>query len=340
MWKSFFGPDRRKTASHKLHDPENPCDGEFDPIASKADILSCFRIILGRKPNLEEWPGHSSRAGELLEDIVRTFVNSQQFKSRGLLNPEIPKNIVHADTGRFIIWANASDPVIGAPALAGRYEPHVAKVISDTLKQGDTFVDVGANIGYFSLLASSIVGSTGRVYSIEPNDLNVKLLEKSRSENGFEHLRVLQIGASEHIETLFLHAASGNGSTGALQSDQIFSSRTIPGIPLDLVLADRSSRIRLLKIDVEGFEYKALSGMRSILEADQPDLVIEFAPKGLQGIDGKGFLDWLAAQGYQFRIIPKNGTLGAVIAPEKVLDAWRSAGVDHIDILACSAGHK
>lgn len=139
-----------------------------------------FRLILGRLPNREEWTGHSSRAGEPLVHVVRSYVNSEEFKARKLLEIALPPGIVRKHNGRFVVFADEADLVLGAPALMGVYEPHVSAAIEALLQPGDHFLDVGANLGYFSLLAAARVGDSVRVYSVELNELNVKLLESSR----------------------------------------------------------------------------------------------------------------------------------------------------------------
>lgn len=306
------------------------------PYSDKAtveDIYFCFRLFLGRNAHREEWAGHSSRAGEPLREVVQTYLNSGEFKGRNLLVREMPSNIIRKHNGRFEVFANPGDPVIGAPVLANRYEPEVTCMIEQLLQPGDTFVDVGANIGYFTLLAAQIVGSDGHVYAVEPNDLNVKLLESSIRVNGFENVSVMQVAAAERIETMLLHSTIGNGTTSAMREHELFSGTTIPGIPLDFLLSGRKKPVVLIKLDVEGFEYRALRGTEKVLQEDRPHIVFEFSAAGIDGISGEDFLRWLAERGYSFSNLSSGlshlvGDIGAIMS------AYECQMVDHLDILA------
>lgn len=304
------------------------------PDATAADIYHCFRLILDRAPHVEEWHGHSSRVGEPLSAVVATYVNSAEFHARRLQVVTTPPGVVSRHNGRFHVFADANDLTLGSPALHGDYEPEVAAVIAAILRPGDTFLDVGANLGYFTLLAAGLVGDGGRVYAIEPNEQNIKLLESSRRANGFGNVSVMQVAVSDRIETLFLHATVGNGNTSTLEGGELFALRTIPGLPLDTLMARREKPLRLIKIDVEGFEHKALCGGERLLREDAPHIVFEFAGNGLVGISGEDFLRWLQGFGYSLSTIPKgDGEMRPQTVAEVMAD-FHAAGIDHIDVLA------
>ncbi len=311
-----------------------PWERAYPETATTEDIMYCFRLLLGRNTSFEEWHGHSSRAGEPLSDVVATYLNSREFHKRGLQIPQMPEGIVQNNNGRFEIFANSNDPVIGSPALSGSYEPEVASVIESLLKPGDTFLDVGANIGYFSLLGASLVGREGHVYAVEPNDLNVKLLESSRKANNFENISVMQVGASTNIETLFLNSLAGNGETARLGEFDIFATRTVAGLPLDVLLSGRQKPVSLIKIDVEGFEYRALQGAEKILSTDKPYIIFEFAAAGIDGISGEGFLNWLCDKDYEFVAVSDRVDLSNAHDVAAIMDDFGRSGKDHIDILA------
>lgn len=313
-------------------DLEMPWEGDYQPIATEADILHGFRLILGRLPHLEEWPGHSALAGQPLVDIVRTYVNSAEFANRRLLEIALPHGIVERHNGLFSVFADENDVALGAPTLRGDYEPHVRLVIEQILKDGDHFLDIGASFGFFSLLASTLVGTSGHVYAVEPNEQNVKLLESSIRSNGFENVTVMQMGASDRIETLFLHAAVGNGSTSALGAqDNLFAARTVLGAPLDQMLAHRSKPVNLIKIDVEGFEHKALLGAERILREDRPSIIFEFQGAGH---GAREFLLWLKNLGYGLVNISSSRSISDRQEIDEIMSDFHDARVAHLDILA------
>ena len=109
-----------------------PWQGDFNSLASEDDIRNCFRLILGRKPNVEEWPGHSLLIGSELEEVVRGYLNSIEFKSRQLLNYD-QKIINYLTEFGFSIYLNSKDPLIGQPISLGViYEEHVLHFFKNT----------------------------------------------------------------------------------------------------------------------------------------------------------------------------------------------------------------
>lgn len=311
-----------------------PWNKPYDNRATVEDIHFCFRLLLGRNAHREEWAGHSSRAGEPLSDVVRTYLASGEFKGRNLLAREMPVNIVRKHNGRFEVYADPDDPVIGGPVLSNRYEPEVTSTVERLLKPGDVFVDVGANLGYFTLLAAPIVGQDGHVYAVEPNDLNVKLLESSIRANGFANISVMQVAAAERIETLLLHSTIGNGTTSAMREHELFSGTSIAGIPLDISLSGRKRPVALIKIDVEGFEYRALRGAEAVMRQDRPHIIFEFSAGGIDGIGGEDFLRWLAERGYGFINLSSRSAQDAVEDIGAIMNDFERRKVDHLDILA------
>lgn len=313
---------------------KEPWTKPYNEKAAIEDIHFCFRLLLGRNAHREEWAGHSSRAGDPLKDVVRSYLSSGEFKGRNLLARDMPANIVRRHNGRFEVFADPDDPVIGGPVLANAYEPVVTGMVEQILKPGDIFVDVGANLGYFTLLAAPIVGDEGHVYAVEPNDLNVKLLESSIRANGFENVSVMQVAAAERIETLLLHSTIGNGTTSAMREHELFTGTSIPGIPLDIMLSGRKKPITLIKIDVEGFEYRALRGAEAVMSQDRPHIIFEFSAGGIDGIGGEQFLRWLADRGYRFSNLSSAADKDRIDEIGGIMNAFERNMIDHLDVLA------
>ena len=146
----------------------------------------------------------------------------------------------------------------------GCYEPLNTSLFRRILGPGGVMVDVGANIGYFSLLAASLVGKTGKVIAIEAHPRNFEILSDTVRDNGLEQVTALNIGLSDE-----------NGSAQIIMADQNeFANRTAsmvaqPGLSgptvslrrLDDCIDDwKIDAIDLLKVDVDGFETKVLRG--------------------------------------------------------------------------------
>ncbi len=314
----------------------------YSPNATATDIFHCFRLLLGRNPEPSEWPGHSMRTGEALPRVVASYLASLEFARRNLVTQGLSQSLQIARLPEFQIYVSADDLDVGRDVLAGNYEKDVAAVFRRVLRPGMAVVDVGANIGYFTMLSASIVGATGQVLAVEPNPRNVRLLEASRRLNGFAQVTVAQVAAGRETGILVLHAAHSNGTTSAPSADleALLAAETVPALRLDdLVQAGRP--IGLIKVDVEGAEYNALLGGRGILERDRPTIISEFSPgymPGISGIDGAGYLRWIVARGYRIGVVRPDGSVSAPgTEPEPVLAEHQARGTDHIDIVATPA---
>lgn len=185
----------------------------------------------------------------------------------------------------------------------GGWEPLETKVISAALKPGDSFVDVGANIGFFSLLAHRLVGAEGRVHAIEATPSTADLLDTNIARNGASAIRVHRcaVGDREGTVHMVVHDA-GNIGSNHLSFDGSaadVASAPVPLRRLDSLLGGEA--IRLIKLDIEGAEAMALRGAGALLDGDKaPALLFEFSPSMLRdmGDDPAALLPWLEARGY------------------------------------------
>jgi len=159
------------------------------------------------------------------------------------------------------------------------WESHIGAVINDELCTGDVFIDIGANIGYFSLLASKIVGDSGRVIAFEPlPDLNQQFAE-SVQRNKMENIKIIEKGCGDKVENLFIGINPENiGTSSVIRGKKDLEQVQIPISTLDLELG-QIAKVDFVKIDVEGFEYEVLKGAKNILQTYHPKILIEFSPK-------------------------------------------------------------
>ena len=315
--------------------------------ATELDIRMCFRLLLGRKPNPEEWPGHSAQAGQDLARVVSGYLNSLEFTRRRLTTTPESALPELAEYDGFRIYAQRSDIAIGRAVLSGSYEPEVEAVFRDVLRPGMAAVDIGANIGFFSMLAASLVGKAGAVLAVEPNPDNARLLEASRRLNGFDQVTTAAVAAGRAMGLLLLHTTHSNGTTSEPGADpaDLFAARAVPAVPIDALVAGgwpAERRVGLIKVDVEGAEYPALLGASGVIGRDRPRIVSEFSPgamPGISGIDGPEYLRWLFGQGYQVAVLQPGGApLEAGQDVQTVMDAFQRRGHDHVDLLATPVG--
>ena len=160
--------------------------------------------------------------------------------------------------------------------------PHALRWLSDYLREGDVFVDVGANVGIYSLAAAEVVGSLGRVISFEPDPSNFDLLTRNVKLNGFENVRLVEAAVGDGKEKVaFFQDSNGENSQAWQDQEQQRRSVEVSQTCLDEVIP---YRINLIKIDVQGFEVKVLRGARnSIKRQRQLALFLEVWPYGIKG---------------------------------------------------------
>jgi len=297
-------PDRQDAALAERYGP----GAEYVKTAAREDIFYCFRLLLGRNPNPEEWPGHSARAGEDLENVVRSYVTSREFADRRLLNTTYLDKVELVHFPSFSLFASVEDLAVGNHVVIGRsYDPAVAMVLRRYVKPGMAVLDIGANIGCLTMLSASLVGPLGLVVAIEPNPENVKLLEASRRVNGFDQVLVIQAAAGRQTGLLALNVSYSNGMTAALPDDVggLFASRPVPCFALDALLP-KARRLDLIKIDVEGAEPLVVEGAQATIERDRPIILTEILPSQLQRVCGcspQPYFDFFLSRHYRGYIV-------------------------------------
>lgn len=149
--------------------------------------------------------------------------------------------------------------------------------IRDYLQPDDLFVDVGANVGLYTLLASSLVGINGQVVAFEPNSISAAKLTENISLNNLENVTVLPFAASDIDSTVKLDLTSDSCTTRiGLESDLNIASDEVKSIRLDGYFEQQE--IAMAKLDIEGFEPFALRGATRLLERGNPPVMqIEIA---------------------------------------------------------------
>ena len=314
-----------------------PWAGTFAGRADALDIFYCFRLLLGRLPNREEWPGHSSRAGEPLDQVVASYANSLEFSRRGLLSPTSLGAVSLARLPGFAIYTEADDAAVGRHVRVDNYEADVTALFRALLRPGAHVLDLGANIGYFTMLSASLVGPSGSVIAVEPNPSNARLAEASRRANGYDNVTVAQVAAGSRAGLLALHRAHSNGTTSPPpdEASALLEADTVGCVRAE-TLVPAGRRIDLIKVDVEGAEYLALGGCTGLIARDRPRIVTEFSPSlmpGISGISGPDYLRWLQRLGYRLGVVEPDGSTRPA-DPAAIMAEHARRGTDHLDLLA------
>ena len=237
------------------------------------------------------------------------------------------------------MYVSDSDTAVGVHISWNKsYEPHVTKVIKAALEPGMYFVDIGANIGYFSMLAAFMVGSEGKVFAFEPYQYNVKLLHHSAMSNGFSNVEIFPFAVANINGLLLYSNEASNGKIEAISDlNMSLSSNLTYSVKLDDFL--QVDRLDVIKIDVEGSEYMALTGAKNLLRKHRPIVFSEFSPSALKSTSNVSAGDYLKIllvdDDYIISVIDEhNGMIACQNDIAKVIQLFEDAKTDHIDIVA------
>jgi FkbM family methyltransferase len=196
------------------------------------------------------------------------------------------------------------------------FEKEELEFVKSVLNEGDVFIDVGANIGLYTLIASRRVGNTGKVISFEPSPVSFKRLNENIVLNNLENTDSRNIGLSNQIGTLKFHM-SNNGYDAwdsfayTSATDKSLKNIDVPVSTLDSEISGiEKEKIKLIKIDVEGWEKFVLNGAKDILTQYAPLLMIEFTEENTfnAGYSVHEIYDIMKDWGYQWYRI-KDGVL-------------------------------
>lgn len=186
--------------------------------------------------------------------------------------------------------------------------------LEQTVKKGMRIVDVGANVGLFTIQLAKLVGHEGRVLAIEPEPRNVRLLRANIQRNGADSVTVCDCGAGAQRGEARLMRSDVNygdhriGPTDALHTEEVrIKLETVDGLVGD----HKFDRVDLVKMDVQGFEAMVLEGMQHTLRHSRPIVLTEFWPHRMERVkrgSSEAFLSTFLDMGYQASLLGGNGS--------------------------------
>jgi FkbM family methyltransferase len=257
-----------------------------------------------------------------LKACIRAAVTSSPRAYLKMLSRS-PYTVKDLDRYSVSMIVDVRDPAISKPILAlGDYESGFAQTLLSFVNEETHFVDIGANIGFFTLVVACRA-LRGRVWSVEPDGQNVRLLRASIALNGFDdrvevhHMAASDADGEVFFSTLGYEANIGSRFTAkeeaTLMERSLESARKptkIRARALDNLLRD--TRVDVVKIDVEGYEPAVLAGMREVLRQQRPVIFSEFAPGTIRHIsktDPAEMLRFVGACDYALAIVEESGAV-------------------------------
>lgn len=252
-----------------------------------------------------------------------------------------PKGLVLVNVQGNKMYVNPNDRGI-APMLLmdGVMEKYDTELFKKMVKEGMIVVDIGANVGYFTLIAAKLVGKSGIVYAFEPEPTNYELLCKNIEVNGYTNVIPIQKAVSNRNGKAKIWCDKINFASPSFSRDNVLvflkdnileknSFVEVETITLDEFLKNtvRNAKVDIIKIDVEGAEGLIIDGAKQALEGNNLKIIMEFWPLALRNL-GTDPLELLhKLQEYGFRIMFINEVKQVLEPIEKII---RSCGKEWI----------
>jgi len=259
------------------------------------DAFALWRTLLRRNPDpaieLPMLLSYSRTYRELLTELA----DSAEYKRA---HPILPGGHVWmAEVDGFRFWFNTGDREMGVLMGTGNYEPEVRDLMKTIVRPGMRCIDAGANTGYYTCLLGTLAGSAGKVYAFEPMPQNFRMLNKNVAENKLGRV----------VETYQLACSSSSRSIEATAVANMYIARSHHDgekVSMKAAAVDEliSGGVDVIKVDVEGHEMEALTGMSRIIRDHRPLIFSEINEYWLRicaRTSGKTYLEYLNDLGYR-----------------------------------------
>ncbi|MGE3803799.1 MAG: FkbM family methyltransferase [Gemmataceae bacterium] len=315
-------------------------------LATEKDLYDCYRLLLRREPDDAGWAHWTNwlRQPRPLRDLWQGFVDSTELRNLDGQSSQLGKKAGRyqcVDTGDYRIYVDVRDQLVGAAIVSGAFEPHVTHYLRGLLRPRATFLDLGANVGYFSLLAASLVGPHGKVIAFEPRPDNVALLTLSLRENGFGNVDVHPLAAAEAALSFKVYPDATSSLSHVVEADREVDhplpAHVVRAVALDEFLSDLP-RLDVVKADVDGNEFRAFRGLRRLIQRHRPVIVFEFAPALLADVGQivpEALLEEVMGHGYDVFVLTQgNDREGGPRTVEQILTAHARSKSTHLDLVA------
>lgn len=225
-------------------------------------------------------------------------------------------------------------------SIKDEHEPYLTSLFKKYVKKNNIVFDLGAHIGYHTLIAAKLVGGGGKVFAFEPNKYFFNLLVKNAQINSLQNIIAVNKAILNKSGDYYLSLAKGSDLEYILTkqkiSEQAIRLRTIS---LDDYFGRKSIKINIIKMDIEGSEIKALIGMKKLLSRQKKlILFIEFWPKGLKrmGNNSLEFINLLKNLGFQINEIDEDRKTLIPIDQNNLIQLFKNYSVEnarHVNLL-------
>jgi len=241
------------------------------------------------------------------------------------------------------MYVNTEDTGVASQLLAGmEYEPFETELVKKLLKKNMSVVNIGANIGYYTLIAANSVGPNGKVYAFEPEPKNFKLLVRNIKKNDFKNILPIQAAVSDKKGTLKLFLDKSNLAAPSLAEQNTSKKNGFVEVEtnsLDNFLEkyNKGFNVDLIQIDAQGSEGLILAGAKKIIGNHNLKIIMEFWPYGLHnmGTNALDLLKRIESYGFEIGLIDETNKCISYLQPEKIVEMCKNSknGMHYVNLL-------
>lgn len=197
----------------------------------------------------------------------------------------------------FQIWWDEDDSFVGRTVADDNYEPYESDLFLSLLKPDSIILDVGANIGYYSLLAAKVVDvDVGKIYAIEPERRNYELLQKNIESSSYSSIVPFKLAIGKEDGNAELFLSTTNKGDHQLYFSSGREMQVVDAVTLDSFIKQEGIRPTVIKIDTQGYDYLVLKGGLEYIN-NTPGLLVftEFWDHGNRNanVDSRQYFDFL-----------------------------------------------
>lgn len=275
-------------------------------------ITKMYKKYLLRDPDrdgLLHWINQINNNQTSFDELEKQIKDSPEFH----LVQQFKQGFTNTSEG-FDLWIHPNDQILSRSIVYDKiWELETTKLIKKIIHEGDVGIDLGANIGYFTILMANLVGTSGKIFSFEPAPQNFEILQKNIKQNHLENVISEQSAIGDIDGKIKLYLSNTNAGWHKVFPTQFVDYEVSDkNIDVKICSLDKEfidKKIDFIKMDVEGYEWNAIQGGKKILEENYNiKLIFEFFPMALRANNVKpdAVLTYLLDIGFHIYVIDEN----------------------------------
>jgi FkbM family methyltransferase len=189
------------------------------------------------------------------------------------------------------------------------YEKETTEIIKKEVKENNIVIDLGANIGYYTLLLSKIVGENGKVFAFEPEDKNFEILKRNVELNRLKNVVLIKKAVIDKVGEDNLYLDPKYIGSHVMYNEFIGKKPVkVETTTLDEFFKDFKGKINFIKMDIDGSEIRALKGMTSLIKNNKIKMIADYAPSRIRetGSSPEEYLEIIKNLGFNYKLIKDN----------------------------------